>query len=347
MGISLCPLAAHFLMKKRSRLLYLGLSILFSVAIILIGHWFSPFDRAASATVSTLGPPISVAGDEPIEPLPYPQDLDPKVVSLGEKLFNEVKLSSDNKVSCASCHLIQKGGADGRKQSLGVENRIGSMNASTVLNASLHFRQFWDGRAETLESQIDGPINNELEMDSSWPEIEKKLNADDVYRSTFKQLYPAGVSSNSIKNALATYERSLVTPDLPFDRFLKGDQDALTAEQKEGYRRFKGYGCVACHQGVVLGGNLYQKVGLFGDYFEDRGNITKDDYGRFNVTGKEEDRFSFKVPTLRNIEHTAPYFHDGSVPSLSEAVRLMAKYQLGRDMPQSDIDLILKFLQTL
>ena len=334
-------------MKKQSRLVYLGLSILFSVVIILMSHWFSPLSERAYARISTLGPPVSVAGDEPIEPLPYPEDLDPKVVSLGDKLFNEVKLSGNNKVSCASCHLIQKGGADGRQHSLGIENNIGTMNAPTVLNASLHFRQFWDGRADTLESQIDGPINNELEMGSTWPEVVKKLETDAYYRSTFKQLYPAGISSDSVKNAIATYERSLVTTDLPFDRFLKGDKDALTAEQKEGYRRFKGYGCVACHQGVVLGGNLYQKVGLFGDYFADRGNITKDDYGRFNVTGKEEDRFSFKVPTLRNIEHTAPYFHDGSVPTLSEAVRLMAKYQLGRDMPQSDIDLILKFLQTL
>jgi len=334
-------------MKKQSSLAYLGMSILFSGVIILMSHWFSPLGQTASATVSTLGPPISVAGDEPIEPLPYPEGLDPKVVSLGEKLFSEVKLSGNNKVSCATCHLLQKGGADGRKVSVGVENRTGLVNSPTVLNASLHFRQFWDGRAETLESQIDGPINNDFEMGSSWPEIVEKIDADDAYRSTFKQLYPEGVSSDSIKNALATYERSLVTPDLPFDRFLKGDENALTAEQKEGYRRFKGYGCVACHQGVVLGGNLYQKVGLFGDYFADRGNITKDDYGRFNVTGKEEDRFSFKVPTLRNIEHTAPYFHDGSVPSLSEAVQLMAKYQLGRDMPQSDVDLILKFLQTL
>ena len=334
-------------MSKLAKPIYAGLAILFSIVVIVMSQGLPPMLQSADAKLSTLGPPISVAGDEPIEPLPKPEGLDPKIVSLGDQLFHDVKLSKDNQVSCASCHQVRKGGDDGREISLGIENRQGSLNAPTVLNASLHFKQFWDGRADNLEAQIDGPINNEREMGSSWPEIIKKLENDSDYRSTFKSLYPEGISADSIKNAIATYEKSLVTVDRPFDRFLKGDQQALTAEEKEGYRRFKGYGCVACHQGVVLGGNLYQKVGLFGDYFADRGDIKKDDYGRFNVTGKEEDRYSFKVPTLRNIEQTAPYFHDGSVPSLSEAVRLMAKYQLGRDIPQSDIDLMIKFLRTL
>jgi cytochrome c peroxidase len=218
--------------------------------------------------------------------------------------------------------LLDKGRTDRRPQSAGVKGQMSAVNAPTVLNSALHFKQFWDGRAESLETQIDGPVNNPKEMGSSWAEVVEKLQKSPEYVAAFNKIYGNGVTADNIKNAIATFERALVTPNSRFDRFLGGDEAALSVEEKRGYEKFKDFGCVSCHQGVLLGGNLFQKFGLFGDYFKDRGNITETDYGRYNVTKKEEDRYSFKVPTLRNVELTAPYFHDGSaetIPSVDEA----------------------------
>jgi len=332
-------------MRKLRQKLPLLLAALLCLILIVSWHLEQSLEHPALAT---LGTPASVTGDRPIEPIPnLLPELDSQKIALGNKLYQDPQLSKDNKVSCATCHALDKGGTDRRVRSVGINGKVGLVNAPTILNSSLHFKQFWDGRAESLEAQIDGPIHNDLEMGSSWPEIIGKLKQSPEYAAQFRQLYDDGITDNNIKNAIATYERSLNTPNSRFDRYLNGDKTALSAEEQEGYRLFQGNGCVACHQGVLLGGNLFQKFGVYGDYFKDRGNITKADYGRFNITKKEEDRFTFKVPSLRNVELTAPYFHDGQAETLDEAVRVMTRYQLGREASSKDINLIIKFLTTL
>jgi cytochrome c peroxidase len=282
--------------------------------------------------------------DEPIEPLPRSISLDERKVSLGEQLFNESQLSHDNTISCASCHSLNKGGTDQLKKSVGINGQIGDVNSPTVLNAAYNFKQFWDGRAETLEEQVEGPIQNPKEMASSWTEVIAKLNRSSQYASQFAAIYPSGLNRESIKDAIATFERSLITPDSKFDRYLRGEEQALSAEEKRGYRLFKEYGCSSCHQGTAVGGNLFEKFGVMSS--EGRGN-SKADLGRFNVTGLEKDKFVFKVPSLRNVELTAPYFHDGSADTLDAAVKTMTRFQLGRSLSDSDLEDIVKFLKTL
>ncbi|NET39067.1 MAG: cytochrome-c peroxidase [Cyanothece sp. SIO1E1] len=318
--------------------------IWFCLVLLLSWQWANVLERPA---VANLGPPIEAAGDEPIEPIPLQVKLDPEKVALGRQLFHEPQLSHDNSVSCASCHDLNKAGTDQRTRSIGINGQEGFVNSPTVFNNSFHFKQFWDGRAESLEEQIDGPIHAEHEMGSSWPEITEKLKQSSDYLNQFEQLYAEGISEASIKDAIATFEQSLYTPNARFDQFLRGDANALTPEEKEGYRRFKAYGCVSCHQGILLGGNMFQKFGVFGDYFQERGDIEVADYGRFNVTGEEQDRFVFKVPSLRNVSLTSPYFHDGSAKTLDQAIKVMIKHQLGREVAQRDIDLIIQFLTTL
>lgn len=284
--------------------------------------------------------------NEPIQPLKLKQDLNLEKVNLGRSLFNDKRLSRDNSISCASCHDINKGGVDQLPVSKGVGGALGTINTPTVLNSSLNFRQFWDGRAVSLEEQIDGPIHLKNEMNSDWPTILTKLQQDQAYVELFKKLYKNGLQAENIKDAISEYERSLITPSR-FDRYLLGQKDAINENEIKGYELFKRYGCVACHQGVNVGGNMYQLFGVMGDYFKDRGNITTADLGHFNVSKDERDRHKFKVPSLRNVALTAPYFHDGSAKTLRDAVRIMAKYQLGRNMPEKDEDLIIQFLQSL
>ncbi|MDQ6975896.1 MAG: cytochrome-c peroxidase [Mariprofundaceae bacterium] len=283
-----------------------------------------------------------------ILPITKPLDLDEDKIKLGRALFHEKRLSSDNSISCAHCHNLASGGVDGLSHSLGVAGAKGSINAPTVYNAVYNLAQFWDGRAETLEDQIDHPIKNPVEMAANWPDIIKKLEMDVSYSTWFKNIYGRkGITSNSIKNAIATFERSLVTYNAPFDRFLLGDKTAISNDAKKGYALFQSYGCVSCHQGINVGGNMFQTMGVFGDYFDDRGNITKADAGRFAVTGRPKDQHKFKVPSLRLVTLTAPYFHDGSIDNLSEAIQIMARYELGRMIPDDDIQLIIAFLKTL
>jgi cytochrome c peroxidase len=285
--------------------------------------------------------------DEPITPLPLHLPLDQRKVDLGHRLFLDPRLSRDNTLSCSSCHGLETGGTDRRARSIGIGGAKGDVNAPTVFNSGFNFRQFWDGRAATLEEQIEGPVTNAREMGSSWPEVVRKLRTDPGYARAFPELYPEGIQADNIKDAIATFERSLVTSNSRFDKFLRGDQPALTERELAGYQQFKAYGCISCHQGLNVGGNMYQKFGVAGDYFTDRGNITKADLGRFNVTGLERDRYRFKVPSLRNVAVTAPYFHDGSAATLADAVSLMAKYQLGRPLSVEDRNLIVAFLFTL
>ena len=284
--------------------------------------------------------------NEPIQPLKPRQDLNLEKVNLGKLLFNDKRLSGDNSISYASCHDINKGGVDQLPVSKGVGDASGLINTPTVLNSSLNFRQFWDGRASSLEEQIDGPIHMKHEMNTDWPSILNKLKQDQSYVDSFNKVYKNGLQADNIKDVISEYERSLITPSR-FDRYLQGQKDAITENELKGYELFKRYGCVACHQGVNIGGNMYQLFGVMGDYFKDRGNINDSDLGHFNVSKNEQDRHKFKVPSLRNIALTAPYFHDGSAKTLRDAVKIMAKYQLGRTMPEKDEELIIQFLQSL
>ncbi|MGE5467534.1 MAG: cytochrome-c peroxidase, partial [Ignavibacteria bacterium] len=266
---------------------------------------------------------------------------------LGAKLFHDTRLSHDDSISCASCHKLDRAGIDERPTAVGIGGKVGKVNTPTVFNAAYNFVQFWDGRAASLEVQAAGPVHNPLEMASDWPEVIGKLSQDRYYRDAFGRLYAVGITATAITDAIATFERSLVTPDSRFDRFLRGEKGAITERELRGYHLFKDFGCASCHQGINVGGNFYAGLGVFGNFFADRRKDAPEDQGRFNVTGKEKDRHFFKVPSLRNVARTAPYFHDGSVRTLPEAIRLMGRYQLGRSLSPEEVELIADFLKTL
>lgn len=287
---------------------------------------------------------VAAREPEPIDPLPLSVDLDEHKVALGRKLFFDTRLSRDNSVSCASCHILEKGGADQLTRSIGIGGQVGDMNAPSVFNVSYNFKQFWDGRAETLEDQIEGPIHNPKEMGSSWSQVMTKLKHVTEYQSSFAIAYQDGMNAQNIKDAIATFERSLITPNSKFDQYLRGDQNALSAAEKNGYLLFKDYGCISCHQGTNIGGNLFEKFGVM---TTSNAVSSKSDLGRFNVTGLDADRNVFKVPSLRNVAYTAPYFHDGSAKTLEEAVNRMAVFQLARTLTPSENRDIVLFLRTL
>ena len=285
-------------------------------------------------------------GREPLGPLPAAASVDGRLADLGRRLFHDKRLSADETVACASCHDLATGGDDGRARSVGIGGRVGAINAPGVYNSALNFAQFWDGRAATLEEQIDGPITNPLEMGSTWPQVIARLEQGDYPRS-FAALFPDGITAANVRTAIAAFERTLLSRGSAFDRWLAGDAAAITADQKSGYELFKAVGCIACHQGVNVGGNMFQRFGVLGDYFADRGQVTDADFGRFNVTRDEADRFVFRVPSLRNVEKTSPYFHDGSAATLGDAVQVMAEYQLGRALDDGQVSMIVSFLGTL
>lgn len=261
---------------------------------------------------------------------------------LGKKLFFDKRLSKDNTISCSSCHDIEKGGDDNRDFSIGVDNKKGKVNSPTVLNSRYNFTQFWDGRARDLKEQVSGPIHNPVEMGSTLDEIVEKLKKDDYYTRQFKIIYKNGLTKQNIIDSIAEFESSLITPNSKFDRYLKGDKTALNKDEIEGYELFKQNGCISCHNGINIGGNLFQKMGILKDYTSKSQNL-----GRYEVTKDEEDKNYFKVPTLRNINQTAPYFHDASAKTLEEAVEVMIEYQLGMKPLKSEVDKIVKFLKTL
>ncbi|MEI8158352.1 MAG: cytochrome-c peroxidase [Burkholderiales bacterium] len=281
------------------------------------------------------------------QPLPLAVPLDAAKVALGNRLFHDPRLSADDTISCANCHNLGAGGADNRARSVGIKGGVGAVNAPTVYNSGLNFVQFWDGRAPTLEAQVDGPVTHPLEMGSTWLQVVAKLHLDASYKDEFSRLYADGLTTANIKNAIAMFEQSLITPNSRFDKFLRGETSALNAKERQGYGLFQSYGCSSCHQGVNLGGNMYEKMGLMGDYFADRGNLTEADNGRFNLTRNPDHLHEFRVPSLRNVAVTAPYFHDGSANTLEEAIEVMVKYQLGRPMSEEDVQSIAAFLRTL
>lgn len=280
-------------------------------------------------------------------PLAAPTGLNPEKIALGRKLYHDTKLSGDNTVSCASCHDLKKGGTDQAQFSTGIKGQKGGINAPTSFNAALAVLQFWDGRAADLQAQAAGPVENPIEMGEKWDNVVEKLKKDADYVAAFAKLYPGGISKDSATEAIAEFEKTLITVNSRFDQFLRGKKDALTVDEHAGYKLFMDHGCQKCHAGQAMGGESFEKMGLYGDYFAARGNLTDADNGRFSVTKKDPDKHKFKVPTLRNIALTFPYLHDGTKTDLKEVVKLMGRHQLGKELADRDVELIVKFLQTL
>lgn len=291
--------------------------------------------------------PYGPLTDEPIFPIPFDAGVDRDKAALGGELFRDPILSSDGSLSCASCHHLEQGGHDGLPLPMTSSGATETINTLTVFNSGLSFRLGWRGHFRTLEEQADVIIRRPDLMNTTWAELLPKLRADKHYAEAFQRLYDEGPTRASVLNAIADFQRSLLTPNARFDQYLRGGKDVLSEDEARGYDLFKSYGCVSCHQGVNVGGNMFQKVGIFVDYFARRGNITQADLGRMLDTGAEQDRYVFRVPSLRNVAVTAPYFHDGSVSSLEEAVRKMGEIQLGISLRKEEIDLIAKFLGTL
>ncbi|MFH0934422.1 MAG: cytochrome c peroxidase [Pseudomonadota bacterium] len=320
----------------------------FVTALSLAGAgWLYPVWRVSSAGEQRSSVAQASLAADVFIPLPQALALDGRKVKLGERLFRDRRLSSDGSVSCSSCHDLDIGGVDRLPRSRGIGGREGGINAPTVFNSGFNFRQFWNGRAATLEDQIDGPLQNPIEMGNTWPQALATIAADAQYRGAFNAIYPDGIQSNNVKDAIATFERSLITPNSRFDRFLRGDQNAMSPRELAGYALFRRIGCTSCHQGINIGGNMYQKLGIMEDYFAVRGNLTEADLGRFIITQREEDRYYFKVPSLRNVAMTPPYLHDSSAETLEDVVQVMARFQLGRKLEARDVNSIVAFLRTL
>lgn len=284
-----------------------------------------------------------MAANEPIQPIKAVTPENPEVVELGKMLFFDPRLSKSGFISCNSCHNLSMGGTDNIPTSIGHKWQEGPINSPTVLNSGMNLAQFWDGRAKDLKEQAGGPIANPKEMASAHDLTEKVIASIPQYRDRFKKAFGSdGVTIDRITTAIAEFEETLVTPGSRFDKWLEGDKNALNQEELEGYNLFKSSGCVQCHNGPAVGGTSFQKMGVFQPY-----ETKNPAAGRMDVTGNEIDRNVFKVPTLRNIELTYPYFHDGAVATLEQAVETMGKIQLNREFKKEEISKIVAFLKTL
>ncbi len=286
-------------------------------------------------------------GDQLFRPIPRRLDLDPRKLALGELLFHDPRLSG-NGFSCNSCHPVESGGMDGLSRSMSLDGGRDVMNTPTIFNVGFYPYLQWRADQPDLAAQIDAVLVNPLHMGSSWMAVEEALAADAGYLEAFETLYGSKPRAEYIRDALVTFEQSLITPDSDFDRWLLGDSEAMTEQQLEGYRLFREYGCASCHQGINLGGNLVARYGVFGSAYHHREHPLNDfDQGRFLITGRSEDRFMFRVPGLRNVAVTAPYFHDGSIPTLDAAIEHMGRVQLGIAIPSEDRVAIAAFLGAL
>ncbi len=303
---------------------------------------------ALAATISMgMAGQVLAQVNEPIKPIPLEMKLDERKVSLGEKLFFDKRVSEDGTIACFACHGYNTGGADRTPLSKGIRGQQGDVNAPSIFNLAFNSRYSWDGRNESLEDQIKKLMVNPKVMGTTWEKLTARLNGQADYAELFKSVFGEPATAKNIAEAIVAFERSLFTPNARFDKFLRGDKTAITEDEQRGYQKFKAYGCIACHQGVNVGGNMFQVFGVMGDYFKKRGNITTADLGRFNQTKNEADKHVFRVPSLRNVALTPPYFHDGSAATLDDAVDIMFQYQLGRPAPKGDKELIIKFLRTL
>lgn len=296
---------------------------------------------------------LPAVSESQLESLPPRATPDPRKHAIGKRLFSDVRLSGDEKVSCVTCHLREFGYTDGRAKAPKMANRdAGTVNVPSLLNVAYDYRYNWSGQYLTLEDQLDELIKRRGAMNTTWAVVVPRIAQDGDYQATFREVYPEGITRTTIADALLTYVRSLTTQGSRFDRYQKGDLAALSEKEKEGLRYFKDYGCSSCHQGRNIGGNLLQRFGVVEDYFQsakvrDRGGIQDPDFGLFNATKDEKDRFVFRVPSLRDVARTPPYFHDGSAETLEAAVATMAYYQLGRQLSDHELSAIVAFLHTL
>lgn len=339
---------------------------LFTVALMGASLWACDKDKGAApgggaATTTANAAPTASAKPKPVtvdtaqlnafgalvDKMEGPGNtVTPEKVELGKMLYFDARLSKNHDVSCNSCHDLEKYGVDGKKVSEGHKKQTGTRNSPTVYNAAGHFAQFWDGRAATVEEQATKPITNPVEM--AMPDEKRvvaTLKSIPQYEAAFKKAFPedkaAPISLANVGKAIGAFERTLVTPSR-WDKFIGGDQAALTDEEKAGFNKFIEVGCQTCHQGRYVGGTMYQKLGLAKPW---PGEVK--DQGRFEVTKQDVDKLMFKVPSLRNVEKTGPYMHDGSIDSLEEITKMMAKYQLGKDISDADVKVLVAFMKSM
>jgi cytochrome c peroxidase len=284
---------------------------------------------------------------EPIFPIPQEIESDAAKVELGEALFFDVRLSKDKNIACSTCHQLTAGGDDNVALGISTSAEQHIINTPSVFNARYNFRQNWDGSNKTLQDQIKSVMSNHHEFNSQWSDIVARLSQDEKFNKDFNQTYKNGVTKSNIIDAIVEFENTLITPNSRFDRYLRNEENVLTKNEIDGYKVFKDLGCISCHQGINIGGNLYQKFGVFYNYLAERGDIKQVDYGRMNETSRQSDAFVFKVPSLRNIAVTAPYLHDGSAETIEQAIIIMGRTQLGKKLTEQEIFLIKSFLNTL
>lgn len=296
-------------------------------------------------SLALLGVSLSAAiqADEPIQPIRPVRQINLAQVELGKKLYFDPRLSKSGFISCNSCHNLSMGGTDNLSTSIGDHWQEGPINAPTVLNSSMNLAQFWDGRAADLKAQAGGPIANPGEMAFAHELAVQVLESIPQYKIEFNQVFGTDkISIEEVTQAIAEFEKILITPNSRFDQWLLGNMNAITSDELAGYQLFKDSGCVACHNGIAVGGNSFQKMGVIEPYKTNNPAI-----GRSAVTSKDTDHFNFKVPTLRNVELTYPYFHDGAANTLSEAVEIMGRIQLGKNFTPEENTKIVAFLKTL
>lgn len=329
-------------------------------ASVLIKHWFYSlinhfglgllllsFSTFLFAKTEDKTSVLHAKQNLPIPPITAKENLNPKKIQLGELLFNEVKFSQSFTHSCATCHNLKKGGTDKQTHFVGSNAVEGTLNTPTVFNSRYNFRQFWDGRAKTLKDVINDHLLDKHIYNNNWESLIERLQSSTKYNELFKSIYHENIQQSHIEEVLEQYLHTLITPNSPFDRYVRGDTKAISEDAQKGYELFNNYGCISCHQGPNVGGNLYQKMGIYKNYFDKKDKINESDLGRFNVTNRDEDTFVFKVPSLRNVALTGPYLHDGSAETLEEVVQIMAEYQVGQKLPAYEISHIVKFLETL
>ena len=331
-------------------------------------HWGTGFNKAEKSLLTewilsqrqerfATGTACEAYAQHALQPIPDSLATDIRKVTLGRKMYNEARVSLDGTLSCATCHVIDKGGADSRgtRTSEGINGQFGGINAPTVLNAAFNVEQFWNGRAHTLADQAAGPPVNPVEMgDQTWEQICERLSQDASLVAEFQSIYPEGITQATVTDAIAEYEKTLITPNDRLDQMLKGDENALTEEEKKGLAAFMDNSCAVCHVGKTLGGQSFETLGIYEDYYAAREQsnpdivYNDDDKGLAGFTGDTADLHRFKVPGLRNISKTSPYFHDGTQATIEDAVRAMFRFELGvKEAPESDVASISAFLRTL
>ncbi len=295
---------------------------------------------------SAPGDGVRVDADR-FSPIPQTLPLDAAKVALGKRLFEDKRISAQEKMACVECHLADKGGTDNHPLSMAINGELRSTNTPSIFNVGLLPKLGWIGTGSDLGDVAESIIKSKQGLATTLPEIVDKLGRIPEYRAQFSSIYKTTIKPEQVKDALAEYMKAQITPDSRFDQYLRGQADALTEQELEGYRLFKNYGCAACHNGMNLGGNMVAPFGVFGNYMLDHGDQGTTALGLYNKTKREEDKYVFRVPSLRNVALTEPYFHDGSAQDLTHAVDIMSRYMLGRKMPPRDIALIVKFLNTL